>query len=224
MGYHRAGFDVIGVDILPQPDYPFTFIHGNALDLLEARVSELGLEVHGRWVSAIHASPPCQAYSQSTQVTPGARSKHPDLIDATRDLLRVTALPYVIENVEGAPLRRDLLLCGSMFGLKTRRHRVFELGGLMVLGDLKCDHRRQGRTVDVTGNAGGHNQTDRKGYPIKYRDADHAREVMGMPWASARGCTQAIPPAYTEFIGRELLEVVRDRDALASGLYPEWTA
>jgi DNA (cytosine-5)-methyltransferase 1 len=207
MGYHRAGFDVIGVDIKPQPLYPFTFVQA---DVLGADVKAM---LWPERFDAIHASPPCQAYSQNTQTTPGAQSRHPDLVGQTRSLLEATGLPYVIENVEGAPLRRDLLLCGSMFGLQTRRHRVFEFGGWLMLSGLQCAHRRQGRTVDVTGNPGGRNATDRKGYPIKYRDAAHAREVMEMPWASGHGCTQAIPPAYTEWIGRQLIAQLKERAA-----------
>ncbi len=199
MGYHRAGFDVIGVDINPQPRYPFPVVQADAL----APPFDLAR------FDAIHASPPCQAYSQNTQTTPGAQDRHPDLVGPTRAMLERLGVRYVIENVEGAPLRRDVLLCGSMFGLRTRRHRVFELGGWMMLSTHVCGHKRQGRTVDVTGNAGGHGQTDRPGFPVKYRDADHARAVMQMPWATGRGCTQAIPPAYTEHIGRQLLEAIR---------------
>jgi len=196
MGYHRAGFDVIGVDIVPRPAYPFAFVQADAL----APPFRLDL------FDAIHASPPCQHYSTATQAT-GDQSEHPDLYEPTKAMLEASGVPYVIENVEGSPLRPDVTLCGSMFGLQVRRHRVFELGGWFTFGQ-PCRHRGQGRTVDVTGNAGGPRQTDRPGFPIKYRNADHAREVMEMPWATGYGCTQAIPPAYTELLGGELYHAI----------------
>ena len=202
-GYWLAGFDVIGVDIEPQPLYPFPMVVGDMTNP----------PVDLRAFDAIHASPPCQRYSTSTAST-GNPEAHPDLIPPVRELLESSGLPYVIENVEGAPLRRDLVLCGSMFGLQVRRHRVFELGHWIAWGAPPCQHRRQGRTVDVTGHAGGPNQTDRPGFPIKYHDADHARDVMRMPWSDARGCTEAIPPSYTEWIGARLLEhLERERAA-----------
>ena len=196
MGYHRAGFDIIGVDIEPQPLYPFPMVVADMLDPPFVDLSAF---------DAIHASPPCQRYSSATAST-GNPDDHPDLIGPTRDMLEAVGVPYVIENVEGAPLRKDLVLCGSMFGLQVRRHRVFELGGWTAWGAPSCQHRKQGRTVDVTGHAGGRNQTDRPGFPIKYYDAEHARELMGMPWSDGKGCTEAIPPAYTEFIGRQLID------------------
>ena len=203
MGYSRAGFDVVGVDIDPQPRYPFTFVHRDALSFDPAHVRA---NYH-----AVHASPPCQRYSTATGAT-GNPDDWPDLVDHTRQLLETIGLPYVIENVEGAPLRRDVLLCGSMFGARYRRHRVFELGGWTMFGAPTCRHaeqRRGGPTVDITGNAGGRNQTPRPGFPIKYYDADHARELMGMPWASGHGCVEAVPPVYTELLGAALLEHVQ---------------
>ena len=210
VGYHDAGFDVVGIDIEPQPNYPFTFHQEDAVEWLARHLGELDD------VTAIHASPPCQRYSTSTAST-GDPDGHPDLIEPIRDLLEMSGKPYVIENVEAAPLRRDLVLCGSMFDLRVRRHRVFELGNWMLWGAPPCRHveqRRSGPVVDVTGHAGGRNQTLRDGYPIKFYDLEHAREVMGMPWASTRGCTEAIPPAYTEFIGRQLIDQL-DKEAAA---------
>jgi DNA (cytosine-5)-methyltransferase 1 len=198
MGYHRAGFDVIGVDNKPQPNYPFEFVQADWLPALTTLLLE-------RPIAAIHASPPCQRFSTATSST-GSLDDHLDLVAPVRRRLKRASVPYVIENVSRAPLRRDVLLCGSMFGMAVRRHRVFELGGWFLLGAPSCDHKRQGRTVDVTGNAGGPDQTDRPGYPIKWRNVDHAREVMGMPWASGTGCTEAIPPADTEFIGGQLID------------------
>lgn len=196
-GYHAAGFDVIGVDIEARPNYPYPFIQGDAL-APPVRWSDF---------AAVHASPPCQHYSAATKAT-GNPDDHPDLVAPTRAMLEETGLPYVIENVVGAPVRRDLMLCGSMFGLDVQRHRLFELGGWLLWGGAPpCRHYEHDTIYDVTGGAGGPNQTRRhwNGRTVKYHNADHARELMSMPWATRYGCTQAIPPAYTEFIGRELL-------------------
>jgi len=201
MGYHRAGFDIIGVDIEPQPLYPFPMIVADMLNP-PVRLKDFDL---------VHASPPCQRFSTATQAT-GTPTDHPDLIAPVRTMLKDAGVPYVIENVEGAPLRPDLVLCGSMFGMQIRRHRVFELGGWMIWGAPSCRHNGQGRLVDVTGHAGGRGQTLRDGFPIKWCDVDHARDVMGMPWSDGRGCTEAVPPAYTEFIGRQLLEQLSASD------------
>ena len=194
-GYHDAGFDVVGVDINPQPNYPYEFHQGDALDWLTLDVSDFAV---------IHASPPCQRYSTSTAST-GTPSDHPDLLAPVRSSLGRTGLPYVIENVPRAPVRRDLMLCGSMFGLQVRRHRHFEFGGIEAPEQPRCQHKAQGRLVDVTGHAGGRNQTDRPGFPIKWYDVEHAREIMQMPWADGKGCTEAIPPAYSEYIGVQLI-------------------
>jgi DNA (cytosine-5)-methyltransferase 1 len=195
VGYHRAGFDIIGVDIDPAQlaQYPFPCVRADALDL------PFSLDAF----DVIHASPPCQRYSNSTAGT-GRRENHPDLVDPVRDML--AGRLYVIENVPGSPVRPDMTLCGSMFGLQIQRHRVFELGGWWTMQHGCTGHDYD--PVDVTGHAGGHRQTLRPGYPLKYRDTAHARALMGMPWATSRGVTEAIPPAYTEHIGAQLLEVI----------------
>ena len=138
VGYHRAGFDeVVGVDIVPQPDYPFELHVGSALDFLVE---------HGAEFDAIHASPPCQAASGPTRGTNRQRNvtasrKHPQHIPAVRALLALAGQPSVIENVQGALLRRDLTLCGEMFGLPVLRHRYFELGGWKMAGQAHPAHR-----------------------------------------------------------------------------------
>ena len=192
MGYHRAGFDVVGVDNRPQPNYPFAFRRADALAVLEAEV------VYG--IDAIHASPPCQSYSRMHG------SRGPDLISQTRELLEDIGLPYVIENVEGAPLRDPILLCGSMFDLDVKRHRLFEAIWPLRDHPWPCRHgiwsprfdvqdhgkHYKSRTVPVFGTGGG-------------KAAEHWAEAMGIDWMTRDELSQAVPPAYTEFIGAELL-------------------
>ena len=195
MGYHRAGFDVVGVDIEPQPNYPFEFVQGNAL------IDGALLALAGGW-DLIHASPPCQAYSR---VSPN-RTTYPDLIAPTRELLQATTLPFVIENVEGAPLSGYLKLCGSIFGMQIQRHRYFEIVGFPVLSP-PCNHKawKAGRPHTITGHADGPGIM--KPHSLGFRDTEHAKELMGMPWVqTTREVTEAIPPAYTEWIGSQLLE------------------
>lgn len=195
MGYHRAGFDVVGVDVAPQPRYPFRFIQADALDYA----------TENAWhFDAIHASPPCQRFSAMSSCRPGLADNYSDYIAATRDLLDEAHMPYVIENVPGAPLRTDLTLCGFMFGLELYRHRIFEISG----GDLfvapvhpahtmpasKAGHWTPGTVMSVSGHIA----------PIA-----KAREVMGIDWMSRDELAEAIPPAYTEHIGAELLDAVR---------------
>lgn len=185
MGYHRAGFDVVGVDIAPQPRYPFEFVQADAMTYPLS-----GFNV-------VHASPPCQAYSISTPKA--ARSSHPDLIAATRDRLVAAGLSYVIENVGGARkhLRDPLMLCGRMFGLGVERHRYFEIRP-MVFGLLPtCDHDEY--PVLITG-------THRRARQPRFEySVAQCREAAGIPWMTRKELDQAIPPAYTEHIGRLIL-------------------
>ena len=277
MGYHRAGFDVVGVDIRPQPNYPFEFVQADALEVLsdllrerrldrqlthaelvaapiqelEDRVSDFvlgaGVGVGGFYVQvdedlagheapsvgvaadsakpafrvkdfdAIHASPPCQAYT-SLRVMHNARGDHPDLVGPTRELLQETGLPYVIENVPGAPIATVTRLCGSSFGLgveahdgwrQLRRHRYFETTFSFM--SPPCQH--SGPTI---GLYGAHARDRRRVNGMAGRDfpdrdkLELGRKAMGMPWAQKwRELSEAIPPAYTEFIGHQLLAHVR---------------
>lgn len=186
MGYHRAGFDVVGVDIEPQPNYPFQFHLGDALEFVKA---------HGHEFDAIHASPPCQAYSE-TQKLQG--NDHPELIEPTREALQALGLPWVIENVPGSPLINPVELCGGMFGLRTYRHRLFETSFPVTAPNHPAHKARQtkmgrkpkdGEFIHVVGNFSG----------VKY-----AREAMGIDWMNRDEMAQAIPPAYTTFIGWQL--------------------
>jgi DNA (cytosine-5)-methyltransferase 1 len=187
MGYHRAGFDVVGVDIEPQPRYPFEFHQANALTF----------PLDG--FDAIHASPPCQAYSWAARRWDVARA---DLVAPTRNLLRATGLPYVIENVPGAPLISPIRLCGEMFGLEVIRHRLFESTVPMV-APAHLRHRgtvRDGTYVTVAGH-GGDNIRGRGSRADKQR-------AMGIDWMSDAELNQAIPPDYTEWIGLRLRAIL----------------
>jgi DNA (cytosine-5)-methyltransferase 1 len=197
MGYYRAGFEVVGVDIKPQPNYPFTFYKGDALTFLRLRPI-----LH---FSVIHASPPCQAYSAGARMRNGYAKDHPKLIEPVRELLIAAGLPYVIENVPEAPLRSPIRLCGSQFGLAVRRHRAFESNVLLLSNG--CTHDYQDVVVGVYGDHP-ENSVIRKGHPaIRARDIPHAQEALGIDWTDKWSeLKEAIPPAYTELIGHQLMQ------------------
>jgi len=205
MGYHRAGFEVVGVDIEPQPDYPFEFHQEDAMLTLQRLVKYPDSFIGGK-LSAIHASPPCQAYSTLGNLHPDV--EYPDLIEATRNLLKQTGLPWVIENVVGAPLHHPIMLCGSMFGLGVRRHRLFETPALLSMDGLRCRHDEQPEPIDVSGT-GARRLGDRPngggGNSRKPRNLAEAREAMGIDWMTRAELSQSIPPAYTEQVGTQLL-------------------
>lgn len=164
----------------------------------------------------IHASPPCQAYSIATTGTPGARSRHPRLIEPTREALQATGLPYVIENVVGAPLVEPMLLCGSMFEmtavdddgtvLRLERHRLFESNILLYPPDV-CRHDK---SIPVGGVYGGGRSNRWEAKNIRrggYTPAKHVRAALiGADWMTLHGLSQSIPPAYTEWIGGQLID------------------
>lgn len=187
MGYHRAGFEIVGVDIEPMRDYPFEFHQADALEYLVE---------HGREFDFIHTSPPCQAFSMMQHIHKNSE-QHPDLIEETRRLLIESGKPYVIENVIGAPLVDPVMLCGTMFGLNIIRHRIFESNTSMPFLFPACNH------ADV------YDPWHRK------RDSNKFREAMGIDWMKDAGggrrkgtLSQAIPPAYTEFIGRQIMKQI----------------
>ena len=185
VGYHRAGFEVVGVDHKPQPNYPFEFHLADAMTYpLE------GFDV-------IHASPPCQAYS-ATRTFPSV-GEHPDLLAAIRARLAAQSKPWVIENVPGSPMRRDTILCGSMFMLPIRRHRWFETKGVPLVLTPPWGHSNVTKYTIA-----GHSGRSRKGGPVG--TADEWRSAMEVPWMSAWEISQAIPPAYTEHIGRLIMQ------------------
>lgn len=207
MGYHRAGFEIVGVDIKPQPHYPFGFVQENAFEYVA---------FHGAEFDVIHASPPCQAYSEATPIE--HRANHPDLIGPTRAVLLAIGKPFVIENVESARARlvNPILLCGTMFGLPIWRHRYFEIYPPRFWLVPPCCHDRTpidlgGEFVQVpvlcTGGGDGRRQS-RKNHRPRGRVRD-IRLAMGIDWMTQGELTEAIPPAYTEWIGRQLIEVLR---------------
>jgi DNA (cytosine-5)-methyltransferase 1 len=197
MGYHRAGFEVVGVDIVPQPLYPFEFHEGDALEVLDYQIRSNNM---GRY-DAVHASPPCQRYSTISRND----REYPDLYEPIRERLIALGLPWIIENVIGAPYRSGFVLCGSMFGLKIRRHRNFETSFLVMRP--QCDHKAQGRPYTITGNGGGCESK----HSLKPNRKDLWR-YLDMPWATPYGVTQAIPPCYAEWIGERLMAVLPESD------------
>jgi DNA (cytosine-5)-methyltransferase 1 len=199
MGYHLAGFTVLGVDIGEQKRYPFAFVQADAVEFIRR---------YGHLFDSHSASPPCQLYSKTHRIR---KNDHPDLIGPTRTALEATGKPFVIENVMDAEpeLRVPVMLCGAMFGLETYRHRLFEPGGGFsfdppvhpehVARTTKMGRRPvPGEFMHVVGN---------------FTDVDRGREVMAMPWATRDGLREAIPPAYSKYIGALLLTFV-SREAL----------
>jgi DNA (cytosine-5)-methyltransferase 1 len=194
MGYHCAGFDVVGVDIKPQPHYPFRFIQDDALDYIRA---------HGHEYDAIHCSPPCQSFSAYRRKGHGVGDGYPDLIAATRSAVKATGRPYVIENVPGAPLEFPIRLCGSMFGLDVRRHRMFEASWLMS-SSIACQHQRQWPRFPPAANRTNLRSTVEIG--VWRIPLDIQRHAMGISWMSREELSQAVPPAYCEYLGKRLMD------------------
>lgn len=194
MGYHQAGFEVVGVDIEPQPHYPFAFHQDDALRYLS------NLESWVLTFDAVHASPPCKDHSKLRHAT-GAVHGTGWLLDATRQALQHTGLPWVIENVPGSPMRADYRLCGCMFGLPgLRRERWFETSWHGFELRAPCHH--VGETVTVAG----HGMQGRE-YAAGIRHTqDDRQRAMGIDWMNRDELSQAIPPAYTRFIGEQLIQ------------------
>lgn len=199
MGYHRAGFDVTGVDIRPMPRYPFRFHKADALAFLDE---------HGPEFDAIHASPPCQAYSAGRNIWRGRLpdGRHPDLVGQTRTLLVAANRPYVIENVVGAPLTNYIILCGDVFGLGVKRHRLFETS-FLIWGPPVCRRSHPDFFVSVFGG-GAKAKKSGRGFPKTNIVHAEASRAMGIDWMTRDEMSQAIPPAYTEFIGRHMLHAL----------------
>lgn len=196
-GYNQAGFDIVGVDIVPQRNYPYPFIQANALEMDLAFIKTF---------DAIHASPPCQSYSDLAKRN-GNADAWPRLIEPVREKLVKSNLPYVIENVEGAPLLNPVVLCGTMFkGLRVLRHRLFEANfpiltpqhgyhpKVHTFDKRKSHYGKTNDMIDFVQVTGGGNCT-----------IAAARDAMGIDWMSKNELNEAIPPAYTKFIGQQLM-------------------
>lgn len=204
MGYHQAGFEVTGVDIKNQKRYPFTFIQKDAIEVLK------DVEFLSQF-DVIAASPPCQTHSRTKHLrdAQGGTTTKLDMIPETRELLINSGKPYVIENVIGAPLINPILICGSSFGLKVRRHRIFE-SNVELVGSV-CKHKEQGKPVGIYGSmndtAQGMDKATGK-YVIGGSTAktiEEAREAMGIDWMIWKEIVEAIPPVYTNHIGLQLM-------------------
>ncbi len=211
VGYHRAGFEVVGVDIKPQPHYPFGFIQAEALwffaCLIEGRTEwPLGDHLGLGEIDAVHASPPCQAYIRGGL---SDKKRHPDLVGTVRKGFWSLAQPWVIENVPGAPMRADAVLCGSMFGLPIRRHRWFEFSwATPMMAPATCGHSKP--IAGVYGNCHGKAGAWKGMLPDTL---ETRREALGIDWMDASELALAIPPAYTELIGAQLLQHIQSERA-----------
>lgn len=203
VGYHRAGFDVVGVDHRPQPRYPFNFVQADVFDYLESHSV--------KHFSVIHASPPCQAYSAANNIH--GRKDHPDLIGSTRCWLQDCARRWVIENVPRSPLQSPVQVCGLALGLGVRRHRLFE-SSEFLFGTECGNHKEDYVIVFGHGARGRAHQTGvaKGGGPVIYRPTiplERAKVAMGIDWMTRGELSQAIPPAYTHFIGAQLLRAIQ---------------
>ncbi len=208
MGYHMAGFDVTGIDIQPQPNYPFRFWQGDITKITDKQVENIR-----RNFDAVAGSPPCQRYTQ--ELTAAKKEKHPDLVGPFRELCQAINLPYIIENVVGAPLIDPVQLCGSAFGLRVQRHRIFESN--MPITGISCNHQWQKRhkpylkisngpgsermagIISVVGSGDGT-------YINDLRQVDISSIAMGIDWMTGKELSQAIPPVYTFYLGRQLIQ------------------
>jgi len=190
MGYKLAGFEVVGIDIKKGKRYPFEYHQRSVLELTAEDLERYDL---------IHSSPPCQLFSATRHLrnAQGKKSDKMDLIEPTRRLLIESGKPYIIENVVGAPLIDPVRLCGSSFGLKVRRHRLFESN--MPLKGSECDHKAQGRPVGIYGSM--KDEIPNGGRTAK--SMDEAKEAMGIDWMIWSELVEAIPPAYTQYLGEQ---------------------
>ena len=206
-GYADAGFEVVGIDIKKQKRYPFEFIQADCLEILQ------DLD-YLRTFDVIAASPPCQTHSRTKHLrdAQGGTTTKVDLIPQTREALIASGKPYVIENVPGAPLIKPVQFCGSSFGLKVRRHRLFE-SNLELTGSV-CKHKEQGKPIGVYGamndTAQGLDKTTGK-YVIggsTAKTVEEARQAMGIEWMIWGELVEAIPPVYTRTIGKQLIDLL----------------
>lgn len=205
MGYSRAGFEVVGVDIAPQKNYPFRFIQADALEFVQ---------VHGNKFDVIHASPPCQFFTQmrASWRAQGVNDGYVDWLTPTLALLRSCGKPYVVENVVGAGkyMRATIALHGGMFGLAVHRSRLFESNVLLMAQYAPInrepvgvyDNRPRGTTHFRTRL----NRNGKGRSPMRIaRTLEEGQEAMGVNWMEWHELKEAIPPAYTQYIGEQLM-------------------
>jgi len=198
MGYFQAGFDeIVGVDIVPQPNYPFEFVQGDALTP-PFRLDDFDL---------IHASPPCQHFTVLGRVHKDLKERYENHLPDTRYLLETTGRPWVIENVPRAPMRVDLELCGSMFDIAVQRHRWFELSGFSLILAPGHNHKRPRRFRQHKGPVSERPLTNRVPQIGEWSTPlEDQKRYMGVDWKlTRRELSEAIPPAYTKFIGEQFL-------------------
>jgi DNA (cytosine-5)-methyltransferase 1 len=201
MGYHRAGFEVTGVDIAPQPHYPFTFVQADALEYVK---------LHGHLYDAIHASPPCQHASKSTSIAKARGKTYPNLIPATREALAAFRVPTIIENVPGAIIRPDIICRGTMFQLGVLRKRIFEINNCFILQPgipPKTGTVKDGDYYSIFGK-GSWRKSKTEAYPKNPKNTvrESWADAMGIDWyMNESELAEAIPPAYTEYIGKQVI-------------------
>jgi DNA (cytosine-5)-methyltransferase 1 len=209
VGYSKAGFDVVGVDINPQPRYPLPFIRTDALDLDPKFIATF---------DALHASPPCQSYSDLAKRN-GNAHEWPRLIEPVREMLIRSGLPYIIENVDGAPLLNPVVLCGTMFkGLRVIRHRLFEANFPII----RPAHKKHPICHTFDKRKGQFGKTDEMRDFVSVNGGGNcsvaaARDAMGITWMTKNELNEAIPPAYTQFIGEQLLAHMAAENQTAAG-------
>jgi DNA (cytosine-5)-methyltransferase 1 len=193
VGYHRAGFEVTGIDLKHGKRYPFTYIRGDVMEYIHDIDFMRSFDV-------IHASPPCQTFSATKHLrnAQGKSTDKQDLVEPVRSALIAAGVPYVIENVMGAPLVNPITLCGSAFGLRVRRHRLFESSEQLI--GTTCSHAAQGKPVGIYGSM--RDEIPNGGHTAK--TMQEANLAMGIDWMIWGELVESIPPAYTQYIGEQL--------------------
>ncbi len=218
-GYHDAGFEVTGVDIKEQKQYPYSFYKGDAVEIVRGA----GL-VNLNEFDFIHASPPCQTHTSLVHIrnAQGGKAAVVDILDEVVEGLIACKKPFIVENVSNAILKKkhdglhEITLCGSMFGLKVRRHRKFWSNIPITTEGMKCEHKKQGKPVGVYGSKGDQVKGMWKG-KMSYggttaKTDEEAISAMGfkrkVPWNKLK---EAIPPSYTEFLGKQIIDFIKSK-------------
>jgi DNA (cytosine-5)-methyltransferase 1 len=216
VGYYLAGFNVVGVDIAPQPRYPFTFVQADALDVLAGLIDQIKIHTF----AAVHASPPCQAWSDLQKQS---KIEYEDFIGRTRELLGPLGMPYIIENVDGAPLKDPVWLCGAnddaFPDLRVIRHRQFESNVPLV--GTPCPKPRHPLVFTYDKRKPHHKTLDQDTAYVQVTGGGNCsvankRAAMGTPWMTGAECNEAIPPAYTELLGRQLINHIKEENTAVS--------